>query len=99
LLTVAAKRIAGTTGERLAAAGVMAALIDDDGTLLAANKPFADRAIGAADPVDADLRFTDLVRTVDNGLLHFITEGESTSPLRACTFRSIRGGGRRRARS
>ncbi|MDQ3079002.1 MAG: response regulator [Pseudomonadota bacterium] len=86
LLTIAAKRIAGTTGERLAAAGVMAALIDGDGTLLAANKPFADRAIGAADPVDADLRFTDLVRTVDNGLLHFITEGESTSPLRAVHF-------------
>ncbi len=86
LLTIAAKRIAGTTGERLAAAGVMAALLDHDGTLLAANKPFADRAIGAADPVDADLRFTDLVRTADSGLLHFITEGESTSPLRAVHF-------------
>ena len=46
LLTIAAKRIAGMTGERLAAAGVMAALVDDDGALLAANKPFADRAIG-----------------------------------------------------
>ncbi|MBA3729460.1 MAG: response regulator, partial [Sphingomonas sp.] len=86
LLSIAAKRIAGSTGERLAAAGVMAALIDEDGTLLAANKPFADRAIGAADPVDANLRFIDLVRTIDNGLLHFVTDGESASPLRAVHF-------------
>jgi hypothetical protein len=31
--------------------GVMAALVDEDGALLAANKPFADRAIGP-DPVE-----------------------------------------------
>ena len=83
LLIVAARRIAGTTGEQLAAAGVMAALVDHDGALLAANKPFADRAIGTTDPVDPDLRFTDLVRTVENGLLHLIAEGESARPLRA----------------
>ena len=83
MLTVAARRIAGTTGERLSAAGVMAALVDHDGALLAANKPFADRAIGTADPVDPDLRFTDLVRTNDDGFLHLIAEGESARPLRA----------------
>ena len=83
LLTIAAKRVAGMTGERLAAAGVMAALVDDDGTLLAANKPFADRAIGASDPLDHDLRFTDLVRTTEDGLLHLIAEGDAARPLRA----------------
>ena len=73
------------TGERLAAAGVMAALVDDEGTVLAANKPFADRAIGAAEPEpsDEDMRFTDLVRTAPDGLLYLVAEGESARPLRA----------------
>ncbi|MDQ3140429.1 MAG: PAS domain-containing protein, partial [Pseudomonadota bacterium] len=82
-VTIAAKRIAGTTGERLAAAGVMAALVDDDGALLAANKPFADRAIGSSEPVDHRLRFTDLVRTSDDGLLHLVAEGDASRGMRA----------------
>ena len=40
---------------------MLAALVDDDGRLLAANKPFADRAIGRVGPVEEALRFTDLV--------------------------------------
>ncbi|MDQ3074098.1 MAG: response regulator [Pseudomonadota bacterium] len=83
LVAVAATRIAGATGERLAAAGVMAALVDDDGALLAANKPFADRAIGASEQVDGELRFTDLVRASDDGLLHLVAEGDLGRPLRA----------------
>ena len=82
-VSLAAKRIAGAIGERLAAAGVMAALVDDDGALLAANKPFADRAIGSADPVDHRLRFADLVRTSDEGLLQLVAEGESARRMRA----------------
>ena len=45
-LDVAAKQIAGQTGERLAAAGVLAVLVDGDGRLVAANAPFSDRALG-----------------------------------------------------
>ncbi len=81
-LTFAAKGIAGMTGERLAAAGVMAALIDDEGVLLAANKPFADRAIGQSEPVEEGLRFTDLVRTDGEGLLHLQVEGGAGRTLR-----------------
>ncbi len=82
-LSVAAKRIAGATGERLAAAGVMAALIDSDGALLAANKPFADRAIAGSEPLDGGWRFTDLVRTDEHGLLHLARESDAARPLRA----------------
>jgi two-component system cell cycle sensor histidine kinase/response regulator CckA len=82
-MTVAASVVAGATGERLAAAGVMAALVDDEGTLLAANKPFADRAIGSADAVEHKLRFTELVRTTGDGLLHLVSEGESGRGMRA----------------
>ena len=83
LVTIAAKGIAGATGERLSQAGVMAVLIDDDGALLAANKPFADRAIGSSEPVEQGLLFTDLVRTSGEGLLHLVAEGEAGRALRA----------------
>ncbi|MCY7339350.1 MAG: response regulator [Sphingomonas bacterium] len=82
LLAVAAERIAGATGERLAAAGVLAVLLDAEGCLLAANKPFADRAIGRPVAPDEALRFTDLVQTTSDGTLHLIAEGEHARPLR-----------------
>ncbi|MDQ3144749.1 MAG: hybrid sensor histidine kinase/response regulator, partial [Pseudomonadota bacterium] len=82
LLAMAAKRIAGGTGERLAAAGVLAALIDGDGCLLAANKPFAERAIGRPVGGDEAMRFTDLVQTSSDGLLHLIAEGDGARALR-----------------
>ena len=81
-LTVAAARIAGATGERLASAGVLAALIDSDGRLLAANKPFADRALGGAPASDQPPRFTDLVETSTDGQLRLIAEGEGARSLR-----------------
>src|SRR4029453_13440924 len=71
------------TGERLAAAGVMAVLIGDDGMLLAANKPFADRALGRSSGVDHGLSFADLVRTPDGGLLHLVPGGGIAAALRA----------------
>ncbi|HMI40093.1 MAG TPA: response regulator [Sphingomicrobium sp.] len=82
LLLLAAKRIAGATGERLANAGVLAALIDKEGRLLAANKPFTDRAL-ARDQNGEDLRFTDLVDAHDEGQLRLLAEGENARPLRS----------------
>ena len=81
-LMVEAGRIAGDVGERLATAGVMAALIDGDGRLLAANKPFADRAIGGAPVSDQPPRFTDLIETSSEGQLRLVAEGEGARPLR-----------------
>ena len=77
-LAVAARRIAGATGERLAVAGVLAVLVDDDGLLVAANKPFADRAEAAESPV----RLTDLIEAMDDGIVRFRSESEG-APLRA----------------
>ena len=82
MLMVAARRIAGTTGERLASAGVLAALIDGEGRLLAANKPFADRALGGSSGHDKSPRFTDLVKTTPEGFLRFTAEGEGAHDLR-----------------
>ena len=82
LLTLAAKRVAGATGERLANAGVLAALIDGEGRLLAANKPFTDRALGRGQS-EENLRFTDLVDVGEDGQLHLLAEGENARPLRS----------------
>jgi two-component system cell cycle sensor histidine kinase/response regulator CckA len=82
LLTLAARGVAGVTGERLANAGVLAALIDNEGHLLAANKPFTDRAL-ARGQSEEDLRFTDLVEVRDDGLLCLRAEGENARPMRS----------------
>ena len=82
LVMLSAKRIAGVTGERLAAAGVLAALIDANGSLIAANKPFADRAIGRPVSGDEELSFADLVRDNKDGSFTLIIEGEAARPMR-----------------
>nr|WP_260484542.1 response regulator [Sphingomicrobium flavum] len=79
LLQVAAKRLAGVTGERLAAAGVMAALVDKDGTLLAANKPLAMRAL--ADMDEERPLITDIVDTTEDGMLYLRSDPRA-SPLK-----------------
>ena len=82
LTLVAAKRIAGATGERLALAGVLAALVDEDGRVLAANKLFADRALaGAAQGSDAP-QISDLVSATSDGTLQLLGEGEGAARLR-----------------
>ena len=43
-LTVAVQRIDGTIGQRFASAGVLAAVVDAKGTILATNSLFAERA-------------------------------------------------------
>jgi two-component system cell cycle sensor histidine kinase/response regulator CckA len=82
ITTVAALRIAGETGERLAAAGVLAALVDSEGRMLAANKLFADRALGAA-PCPETLRFDAIVECDDEGRARLRSEGDHATQLRA----------------
>jgi two-component system cell cycle sensor histidine kinase/response regulator CckA len=79
---VAARNIAGPIGERLAAAGLLAALVDAEGGLLAANRSFAGRAV----PLDQDaekLRFADLVHFSEDGLARLVADGESARPMQA----------------
>ncbi|MEQ7872638.1 response regulator [Sphingomonas sp. ASV193] len=83
LEAVAAKRIAGLTGERLAAAGVLAALVDGTGRLIAANESFAARAAPAASPGEAPIYLSDLLSMGEDGLVQLLAEGEGARPLRA----------------
>ena len=83
VIGVAAHRIAGATGERLAAAGVLAALIDDEGQLVAANRLFADRALHGAVPSSQPVQFGKLVEGSPEGMLRLIAEGADARPLRA----------------
>ena len=80
-LTVAARRLAGGSGARLSAAGVMAAVVDARGKLVAANRAFVDRALpnGAA----GGESFTDLVQLGEGDEMRLAAEGESGPALRA----------------
>jgi two-component system, cell cycle sensor histidine kinase and response regulator CckA len=79
-LTVATKWLSGTTGERLAAAGVLSALVGEDGTVLAANRLFNERATAEGDSIGQ--RFADLVDVGEDGLVRLAAEGEFAPPLR-----------------
>jgi two-component system cell cycle sensor histidine kinase/response regulator CckA len=79
-MTVASKWLSGATGERLGAAGILAALVDGDGVLIAGNRLFRERALGDAKP--GAERFTNLVDISDDGHVRLTAEGESAPPMR-----------------
>ncbi|MEO6582058.1 MAG: response regulator [Sphingomicrobium sp.] len=79
---LAAKRLAGPTGDRLGEAGLLAALVDTDGMLLAANRSFAARAV----PIDqgpGKMRFADLVEFSKEGMAGLVVEGDSARPMQS----------------
>jgi two-component system cell cycle sensor histidine kinase/response regulator CckA len=80
-LIFAARRVEGVTGERLSAAGVMAAVVDQTGHILEANRAFSDRAIEADQPRWP--RFSDLVEIGEDDQMRLVTEGEAGEPIRA----------------
>ncbi|HKC03785.1 MAG TPA: response regulator [Sphingomicrobium sp.] len=79
-MTVASNWLAGATGERLGAAGVLAALVDEDGILISGNRLFRERALG--DAQTGAERFTNLVDISDDGQVRLSAEGESALPMR-----------------
>jgi len=81
-LTSAAKRVDGVVGDRLAAAGVLAAVVDGNGTVLAANRAFAERAIAPDEKLGAT-RFSELVELGEDGQMRLIAEGEGAQGHRA----------------
>ena len=81
-LALAIQGISGVTGERLTRAGVLAALVDEGGRVLAANKLFADRAIPPGHRDDSP-RFSELVEVAEDGSFHLPADGEAGGPLRA----------------
>jgi two-component system cell cycle sensor histidine kinase/response regulator CckA len=81
LVGQAERLIRGDAGDRLAMGGVMAALVDAQGRLLAGNNAFLVRAL--ADPAKPEGReLTDLVGVTDDGRFHFIREGKEAGCLR-----------------
>jgi two-component system cell cycle sensor histidine kinase/response regulator CckA len=77
-----ARRLIGdAAGDRLGQAGIMAALVDAEGRLLAANRAFLAR--GAAEPeAAAGTPIADLFGVADDGRIHFAREGKGGGPLR-----------------
>ena len=79
---LAASRIAGEMGERLASAGIMAALLDKEGQLVAANRSFADRALSGGASSGRPPRFDQLVQSASDGLFRLVAEGPEAKPMR-----------------
>jgi two-component system cell cycle sensor histidine kinase/response regulator CckA len=79
-LAVAAKWLSGVTGDRLGNAGVLAALVSEDGMLITGNRLFQERAL--ADSAGVGERFTNLVEIADDGLVRLLAEGEAARPMR-----------------
>ena len=81
LLATLVKRISGLEGELFARSGVLAAAVDGNGRIVAANRIFTERAIGAQPTDDQPRNFGDLVIAHDESL-HLVSEGEGAPPMR-----------------
>ena len=80
LLGTLVKRIEGLEGDLFARSGVLAAAVDSDGRIIAANRLFAERAIGPAGS-DRPQHFGDLVDARDD-TLYLVSEGDRAPPMR-----------------
>ncbi len=80
-MVLQAKRLSGPSGDRLGSIGILAALVESDGRLVAANRAFVSRAILPGD-VERERSFADLVEAGEDGLVRLRTEGENGRPLR-----------------
>jgi two-component system cell cycle sensor histidine kinase/response regulator CckA len=69
-------------GGRLAAAGVMTALVDAEGRLIEANRAFLARALPDAEAEPAGTPLVDLLALTDDGRIHFVREGKDAGALR-----------------
>jgi two-component system cell cycle sensor histidine kinase/response regulator CckA len=74
--------IEGEGGRRLAAAGIMTALVDGQGRLIAADRVFARRAFGDSETGVVGRDLIDLLATSEDGLLRFAAEQGRGAPLR-----------------
>jgi two-component system cell cycle sensor histidine kinase/response regulator CckA len=82
--------IAGEAGDRLGQAGVMAALVESDGRIRAANRVLAARALGREDSLDGQ-DFARLLITDSRGLVRLERERLDGTPLRLVQIRFLEG--------
>lgn len=81
-LKLAKRRLEGVNGERLASAGVLAALVDEQGVVIAANDLFAQRALGPRQQLQT-IRFNELVAIGEDQQMRLVAEGENGQAVRA----------------
>ena len=79
-LAIAVRRLSGAVGERLSKGGVLAAIVDEAGTILAVNGLFAERVL--AGDTRAGARFSQFVEILD-GEARLVGEQEHSRALRA----------------
>jgi len=82
LLREAQRLISGKPGDRLGEAGIMAALADADGTVMAANRAFVARATGQPQSPIAGTALVTLIAVTEEGQFHFASEPRGAAPLR-----------------
>jgi two-component system cell cycle sensor histidine kinase/response regulator CckA len=81
-LAVAVRRIEGPVGHRMSAAGILAAVVDAQGSLLTANSCFAERALGPGQALRG-ARFADLVEIGEDDRMRLVHEGDAGHAVRA----------------
>ena len=81
-LSAAVRRVEGPMGRRLAAASVLAAVVDGKGTILAANSRFGDRALAPGQKAQG-LPFGELVEIGEDEQMRLVLEGDAGQPVRA----------------
>ena len=80
--TDALRLVGGGFGDRLGRAGLMAALIDERGRVLVANKVFAARAVGTQGSSVTGRDFAACLSQDAQGALRFARDAEGADPLR-----------------
>ena len=85
--------LAGAAGDRLAEAGIMAALISPDGRIRAANRVLRARAMGHDDAAIIGRDLAHFLLTDHRGLVRFEREGASGNPLRVLQIPLAAGSG------
>ena len=79
-LATVVRRLEGVTGSRLMSAGVLAAVVDANGILLAGTPSFLERALRKGDSLGS-VDFRDLVRVDDEGRMRIVAEGDAATPF------------------
>jgi len=81
----------GAVGERIAAAGIMAALVTPEGRVLAANRVLRVRAMGTEGAAIEGRDFANFLITDSRGLVRFEREGLDGTPLRLIQIPFVEG--------
>lgn len=85
--------LTGATGDRLGAAGIMAATVSAEGRVRAANRVFRLRAMGHEEAAIAGRDFARFLVTDGGGRVRFEREGASGGPLRVVQLPFVEGDG------